>query len=114
MAREREKYKGIDTEMQAAKRFAELVGVPINEAVKRLEEEAAKKQAENLAKKMGVNPEYAQRIMETEGKMKQLEQQNQQIIQQIQNEKQFLELKKAPGKIAWVNTLSVTRCMGFG
>lgn len=96
LAREREKYKGIDTEMQAAKRFAELVGVPIHEAVKRLEEEAAREQAENMAKQMGVNPEYAQRLMQAEGKMQQLEKQNQTIVQQMINEKQRMELKNAP------------------
>lgn len=96
LTRERDKYKGLDEERQATQRFAELVGVPINEAVKRLEEEAAKEQAEVMAKQMGVNPEYAQRLMETEGKMKQLEKQNQTIMQQVTNERQRMELKNAP------------------
>lgn len=96
LAREREKYRGIEAEREAAKRFAELVGVPIHEAVKRLEEEAAREQAENMAKQMGVNPEYAQRLMQAEGKMQQLEKQNQTIVQQMINEKQRMELKNAP------------------
>lgn len=96
LTREREKYRGFDQEREAAKRFAEIVGVPINEAVKRLEEEAAKEQAEQMAKQMGVTPEYANRLMQAEGKMQQLENQNQSIMQQIQNEKQLMELKNAP------------------
>lgn len=96
LTREREKYRGFDQEREASKRFAELVGVPINEAVKRLEEEAAREKAEQVAKQMGVTPEYANRLMQAEGKMQQLETQNQSIMQQIQNEKQLMELRNAP------------------
>ena len=96
LARERQKYQGYDRYASHAKKFEQMVGMPLEQALQELEQQAQAERIQAQAQQMGVDPRTAQAMMMQENKLKQLESQHNYLIRKMTIDQQRAELKDAP------------------